>query len=146
MCACALNGRVLLRARLRPRAHQLALRALVRAHASTSDCVNQSVTEEKIRLQQIMEVLSYILIALVIVLLVFLGVMIHSGVFYRLSIRTAVPRAIPSRVAYKVYRGPYTNAGAGFEDIMRRAPGYTRMFGVYYDDPKQVAVSGSPNM
>lgn len=85
-----------------------------------------------------MEVLSYILIALVIVLVVLLGVMFHSGVFYRLSIRTSFPRAILSRVAYKVYKGPYWNAGAGFEDIMHRAPGYTRLFGVYYDDPKKV--------
>ena len=83
--------------------------------------------------------LSYILIVLAIVLLVVLGIMVHSGVFYRLNIRTAVPRAIPSRVAYKVYKGSYRNAGAGFEDVMQRAPGYTRLFGVYYDDPKKVA-------
>jgi hypothetical protein len=37
-----------------------------------------------------------------------------------------------------VYKGPYWNAGAGFEDIIQRAPGYTRLFGVYYDDPKKV--------
>ena len=88
-----------------------------------------------------MEVLSYILVVLAIVLLIVLGVVVHSGVFYRLSIRTSVPRTIPSRVAYKVYKGPYRNAGTGFEDVMQRAPGYTRLFGVYYDDPEKVAGS-----
>ena len=90
-----------------------------------------------------MEVLSYIMIALVVVLFVLLVVMIHSGVFYRLSIRTSVPLTIPSRIAYKVYKGPYRNAGTGFEDIMQRAPGYTRLFGVYYDNPEKVDLSCS---
>ena len=85
-----------------------------------------------------MEGLSYILIALGIVLLLLLGVMVHSGVFHPVNIRTSVPHAIPSRVAYKAYRGPYKNAGAGFEDIMQSAPGYSRLFGVYYDDPEKV--------
>ena len=95
------------------------------------------------RIQTTMEVLSYIMIALVVVLFVLLVVMIHSGVFYRLSIRTSVPLTIPSRIAYKVYKGPYRNAGTGFEDIMQRAPGYTRLFGVYYDNPEKVDLSCS---
>lgn len=81
--------------------------------------------------------LSYVLLALGILLLLFLGIMLHAGFFYTLRIRTSTPVSSPSRVAYKVYRGPYKNAGAGFSDVKLFAPLATN-FGIYYDDPNKV--------
>ena len=74
-----------------------------------------------------MEILGYVFIVLAILLVIFLGVMIHSGVFYPLNIRTTIPHTLPSRVAYKVYRGPYKNAGSGFEELMHHASKYKKV-------------------
>ena len=84
---------------------------------------------------------GYILILLGILLGLFLGVLVHSGFFSTLRIRTSVPHSIPSRVAYKLYKGPYRNAGAGFSDIKRLAPLLTN-FGIYYDAPDKVNYEG----
>ena len=81
--------------------------------------------------------LAYILMIAAILLALFLGCLVHAGFFYTLRIRTSVPYSTPSRVAYKVYRGPYKNAGAGFNDIGKFAPSLKK-FGIYYDDPAKV--------
>lgn len=81
--------------------------------------------------------LGYILLIVAILLAVFLGCLVHAGFFYTLRIRTSIPYSIPSRVAYKVYRGPYKNAGAGFSDVEQVAPSLKK-FGLYYDDPNKV--------
>ena len=84
--------------------------------------------------------LGYILTIAAILLAVFLGCLVHAGFFYTLRIRTSIPYSIPSRVAYKVYRGPYKNAGAGFNDIGKVAPSMKK-FGLYYDNPTKVRQS-----
>ena len=81
--------------------------------------------------------LGYILIILGIILAIVLGVLLHAGFFYTLRIRTSVPASMPHRVAYKLYRGPYRNAGTGFREIEAVAP-MQRTFGIYYDDPGKV--------
>ena len=84
--------------------------------------------------------LSYILIALCVLLVLLLGWVMHrAGIFYRIKIRTSTPKFIPSRIAYKVYRGPYRNAGAAYNDIEQFAP-QTTTFGIYYDDPHKVRI------
>ena len=84
--------------------------------------------------------LGYILILVAILLAVFLGCLVHAGFFYTLRIWTSIPYSIPSRVAFKVYRGPYKNVGAGFNDIRQVAPSLKK-FGVYYDDLAKVRQS-----
>ena len=81
--------------------------------------------------------IGYILILAGIFLALLLGVLVHAGYFYTLRIRTSVPSSIPSRVAYKFYKGPYKNAGVGFDDVKKFAPLLTK-FGIYYDDPNKV--------
>lgn len=81
--------------------------------------------------------LGYILILVGIILAIFLGVLVHAGFFYTLRIRTTHPSSIPSRIAYKLYRGPYKNAGEAFNDVKQFARGKTK-FGIYYDDPAKV--------
>ena len=84
--------------------------------------------------------LGYILILVAILLAVFLGCLVHAGFFYTPRAWTSIPYSIPSRVAYKVYRGPYKNIGAGLNDIRQVAPSLKK-FGVYYDDPAKVRQS-----
>ena len=86
--------------------------------------------------------LGYALVIIVVVLAVFLGCLVHAGFFYSLRIRTSIPSSIPSRVAYKVYRGAYKNAGAGFNDITQLAPS-VKKFGLYYDDPAKVSCTST---
>jgi hypothetical protein len=96
--------------------------------------------ERKRNLIRVLEMLGYIFIIVAILLAVFLGCLTHAGFFYTLRIRTTIPYSIPSRVAYKVYRGPYKNAGGGFNDIEKVAPSLKK-FGLYYDNPEKVSQS-----
>lgn len=82
--------------------------------------------------------LFYVVVVLVVILCVILMVFTHAGFFYSVSIRTSTPLSAPGRVAYKLYRGPYKNAGAAFRELSGLAP-HLKTFGIYYDDPKKVS-------
>lgn len=82
---------------------------------------------------------TYIFIVLGTLLVLLVVVVIHAGLFYSVKIQAAIPRYMPARVAYKFYRGPYKNAGAGFTELIRLAPQVSRCVGVFYDDPHKVS-------
>lgn len=86
-----------------------------------------------------MSVLFYVLLAVGVVLCLCLMALMHAGYFYDLRIRTTTPLSLPGRVAYKLYRGSYSNAGVGFKELMGLAP-HCKDFGIYYDDPKRVSI------
>lgn len=85
-----------------------------------------------------MGVLFYVVVVAVVVLVLFLMAITHAGYFYDLRIRTSTPLSLSGRVAYKVYRGSYTNAGSAFKELATLAP-HLRTFGIYYDDPRRVS-------
>lgn len=84
-----------------------------------------------------MNLLVYIALAVIVVLCVFLIALVHAGFFYSLLIRKTTPLSAPCRVAYKLYRGAYSNAGSAFKDLSLIMPNL-KTFGIYYDDPKKV--------
>lgn len=84
-----------------------------------------------------MGVLFYVVIAVVIVAVVFLAALMHAGYFSDIRIRTSTPLSLPGRVAYKFYRGSYSNAGAAFKELALIAP-RLKTVGIYYDDPNKV--------
>lgn len=86
-----------------------------------------------------MGLVFYLLVAVVVLLVLFFMALLHAGYFYDLRIRTSSPLSLPGRVAYKLYRGSYTNAGAAFKELALFAP-HLRTFGIYYDDPKRVSL------
>lgn len=86
-----------------------------------------------------MGVLFYLFAVVALVLILFLMALVHAGYFYDLRIRTSTPLSLPGRVAYKVYRGSYSNAGSAFKELAGLAP-FLRTFGIYYDDPKRVSL------
>ena len=86
-----------------------------------------------------MGLLFYAVLVAVVVLCLCLMALVHAGYFYDLRIRTTTPLSLPGRIAYKLYRGSYSNAGAGFRDLLRVVP-HNKNFGIYYDDPKRVSV------
>jgi hypothetical protein len=85
-----------------------------------------------------MGALFYLVLTVVVILILFLMALTHAGYFYDLRIRTSIPLSLSGRVAYKLYRGSYTNAGAAFREIAQLAP-HLKAFGIYYDDPKRVS-------
>ena len=85
-----------------------------------------------------MGVLFYVVIAVVIIAAICLMVLTHAGYFYDIRIRTSTPLSLPGRVAYKLYRGSYTNAGAAFKELALLAP-HLKTVGIYYDDPNKVS-------
>lgn len=85
-----------------------------------------------------MGVLFYVVLVVAVVLSLCLMALVHAGYFYDLRIRTSIPLSLPGRIAYKLYRGAYSNAGVGFRDIMSVAP-QVKSFGIYYDDPNKVS-------
>lgn len=87
-----------------------------------------------------MGLLFYAIIVAAIVLVLCLMALVHAGYFYDLRIRTTTPLSLPGRIAYKLYRGAYSNAGTGFREIATAAPHY-KSFGIYYDDPSKVSCS-----
>lgn len=85
-----------------------------------------------------MGVVFYIILAVVVVLCLCFMALMHAGYFFDLRIRTSTPLSLPGRVAYKLYRGSYSNAGTGFRELLGLAP-HAKTFGIYYDDPKKVS-------
>ena len=86
-----------------------------------------------------MGVLFYVVLIVVILSVLFLMALIHAGYFSDIRIRTSNPLSLPGRVAYKLYRGSYTNAGAGFKELAAVAPNL-KTVGIYYDDPRKVTM------
>ena len=86
-----------------------------------------------------MALLYYVLFLLAVVIIIVLSVFIHAGLFYGLRIRIATPLSMPKRVAYKVHTGPYSNSGPAFRNLTTLVP-HLKLFGIYYDDPKEVCV------
>ena len=84
-----------------------------------------------------MGVLFYIVVVAIILAVLFLMALIHAGYFSDIRIRTSIPLSLPGRVAYKLYRGSYTNAGAAFKELASVDP-HIKTVGIYYDDPKKV--------
>ncbi len=79
----------------------------------------------------------YLLIAVFVISAVVLAILVHAGMFYDLRIRITTPASLPHRVAYGVHKGPYKNAGGPFTRLSRLVP-QLKLFGTYYDDPKEV--------
>ena len=84
-----------------------------------------------------MGVVFYLVLGVVVVLVLFLLAMVHAGYFYALRIRTSIPLSLPGRVAYKLHKGSYSNAGPAFKELASLAP-RLRTFSIYYDDPRKV--------
>lgn len=86
-----------------------------------------------------MDLLFYALIALAAVFIVVFMALLHAGFFADLQIRTSPPASLPHRVAYSVHKGPYNKAGGAFSKLGSLVP-RLRLFGVYYDNPNEVAI------
>ena len=87
-----------------------------------------------------MGVLFYVVVVVLVLVVLFLMALIHAGYFSDIRIRTSIPLSLPSRVAYKLYRGSYSNAGVAFKELDAIAP-RLKTVGIYYDDPKKVPYS-----
>ena len=75
----------------------------------------------------------------ILVAAVIVCVLLHAGFFSDLRIRTSVPASLPSRIAYKVYRGgPYSKVGGSLSTLSAIAPKQTLLC-IFYDDPKKVS-------
>ena len=85
-----------------------------------------------------MGVLFYLVLAVLIVAVLFLMALVHAGYFSDIRIRTSTPLSLPGRIAYKLYRGSYSNAGAAFKELAAVAP-HLKTVGIYYDDPNKVS-------
>ena len=85
-----------------------------------------------------------VVLILLLAIIVSLVALLHAGLFVELRIRTTVPlpEACPKRVAYKLHRGPYKNAGKAFNELLGIVP-KLRLFGIYYDSPNKVRRCGS---
>lgn len=84
-----------------------------------------------------MDPIYYFLIALCVVCVLALLILVHAGFFYDLQIRIAPPASLPRRVAYSVHKGSYKNASKPCGRLSQLVP-QLKLFGVYYDDPKEV--------
>ena len=85
-----------------------------------------------------MGVVFYVVVALLIILLLILLALVHAGYFYALRIRTSIPASAPRRIAYKLYKGPYSkSARLGYGHLMKLAPN-SKAVAIYYDDPELV--------
>ena len=80
------------------------------------------------------------LLILLLAIVISFAALLHAGLFIELRIRTTkpLPEACPKRVAYKLYRGPYKNAGKAYTELLDIVPNL-RHFGIYYDDPNKVS-------
>lgn len=74
-----------------------------------------------------------VLLLLVLATVVFL--LVHSGLFISVVVKTCKPDIGEVQIAYKFARGPYKESGALFTQVHTLLPEY-RTLGVYYDDPK----------
>lgn len=81
----------------------------------------------------------YVVLAAIILAGLFLMALMHAGYFSEIRIRTSLPLSLPGRVAYKLYRGSYSNAGAAFKELAAVAP-HLKTVGIYYDDPNKVGI------
>lgn len=91
-----------------------------------------------VQVEQAMGVFFYLVLVAAVLLALFLMALVHAGYFYDLRIRTSTPLSLPGQVAYKMYRGSYTNAGSAFKELAGLVP-HLRTFGIYYDNPKTVS-------
>ncbi|KAK3874977.1 hypothetical protein Pcinc_020127 [Petrolisthes cinctipes] len=74
-------------------------------------------------------------VLLLVVLITIIGLLIHSGIFEPVEVRTCKPDIGEVYIAYQFARGPYKESGALFTQIHTLLPEY-RTVGVYYDNPK----------
>ena len=84
-----------------------------------------------------MALLLYVAVAVAVVAIICLALLTHAGYFSDIRIRTSTPLSLPGRVAYKLYKGSYSNAGAAFKELDLVAP-HLKTVGIYYDDPHKV--------
>ncbi|KAG7169407.1 testis-expressed protein 264 homolog isoform X1 [Homarus americanus] len=63
------------------------------------------------------------------------GLLVHSGLFIPVDVKTCKPDLGEVYIAYKFARGPYKESGTLFTQVHTLLPDY-RTIGVYYDDPK----------
>ena len=82
-----------------------------------------------------------VLLILLLAAVVSFAALLHAGLFYELGIRTSVPlpEACPKKVAYKLHRGPYKNAGSACKELLSTVP-RLKQFGIYYDSPYEVGL------
>ncbi|XP_071486196.1 testis-expressed protein 264-like [Diadema antillarum] len=63
---------------------------------------------------------------------------VYTGLFEKVEVKSGKPHIGNVRVAYKYAKGPYSECGAVFTEIVCLAPN-VRTIGIYYDDPRKVA-------
>ncbi|ELU09699.1 hypothetical protein CAPTEDRAFT_179110 [Capitella teleta] len=84
---------------------------------------------------------TILIIGIVILSVLLLGTIIvaviYSGLLYNIQVRTGTPPIKNFKGVYKFGRGPYSDSGAIFSDVVSISP-KSKTFGVYYDDPKAV--------
>ncbi|KAK4299761.1 hypothetical protein Pmani_027981 [Petrolisthes manimaculis] len=74
-------------------------------------------------------------VLLLVVFITIIGLLVHSGIFEPVEVRTCKPDIGEVYIAYQFARGPYKESGALFTQIHTLLPDY-RTVGVYYDNPK----------
>ncbi|XP_053648684.1 testis-expressed protein 264 homolog isoform X2 [Cherax quadricarinatus] len=75
------------------------------------------------------------LILILLVVATIIGLLVHSGLFIPVDVKTCKPNIGEVYIAYKFARGPYKESGTLFTQVHTLLPEY-RTIGVYYDDPK----------
>ncbi|XP_063072167.1 testis-expressed protein 264 homolog [Engraulis encrasicolus] len=85
---------------------------------------------------------DFVILALILLLLLSLVatiafLVVYSGIFSSIVIKTGSPPIKKVTIAYKLHKGPYKESGAHFTDVCSIGPKQS-CIAVYYDDPKEV--------
>lgn len=85
---------------------------------------------------------DFVILALILLLLLSLVatiafLVVYSGLFSSIVIKTGSPPIKKVTIAYKLHKGPYKESGAHFTDVCSIGPKQS-CIAVYYDDPKEV--------
>ncbi|XP_062584794.1 testis-expressed protein 264 homolog [Saccostrea cucullata] len=71
-------------------------------------------------------------------ILTFLALLLLSGLFETIDVKTGKPPLGEAVIAYKFCRGPYKECGPVFTEVCGLTPQGYKTIGIYYDDPKVV--------
>lgn len=74
---------------------------------------------------------------LILLLLTIFGLLVYSGLFTEINVKTCKPPFGSIEIAYKYATGPYNGSALMFTEVHALAPMLSNL-GIYYDNPKTV--------
>lgn len=82
-------------------------------------------------------ILALILFLVLCLIATVVLLVLYSGLFASIDVRTGSPPIKKVTIAYKFKEGPYKDCGAAFTEACSIGPKLSAI-GIFYDDPKQV--------